>query len=130
MSGPNHCISGAAIRSLGSPRAKAAKLARLSSHHLACETGMWRRTGVDVESNVALATQCHWCSSDGESVVQDEQHVFFGCQHFQHLRVTKPRLFQLTREASLWKLFNEYDVPYADIAWFLQQTQLMYSSSA
>ena len=54
--------------------------------------------------------------------MQDEQHVFFSCQHFQHLRVTKPRLFQLTREASLWKLINEYDVLYADIAWFLQET--------
>ena len=58
------------------------------------------------------------------------QHVFFSCQHFQHLRVAKPRLFLMTREASLWKLFNEYDVPYADIAWFPQETQLMYSSNA
>ena len=101
---------------------------RLSSHHLACETGMWRRTGVDAEPNVALATQCHWCSSDGERVVQDEQHVFFGCQHFQHLRVTKPRLCQLTREASLWKLFNEYDVPHCVV--FATDSRLMYSSSA
>ena len=51
---------------------------RLSSHHLACElTGMWRRTGVDAESNVALATQCQWCSSDGERVVQRMNNMCF-----------------------------------------------------
>ena len=61
-------------------------------------------------------------SSDGASMVQDEQHVSFDCQHFQHLRLAKPGLLQLTREASLWKVVNEYNVSFAYIAWFLQET--------
>jgi hypothetical protein len=99
---------------------------RLSSHHLACETGMWRRVGM----NAANSTQCRWCSTVDNVVVQDEQHVFFACPHFQHLRGAKPGLFEMNREASLWRVFNEYDVRTSDIAWFLQETKLMYAVTA
>ena len=97
---------------------------RLSSHHLACETGTWsRRLGAE-----AHYTKCQWCSTNAETVVQDEQHTFFTCQHFQHLRVAKPALFGVNREASLWRVFNEYDVAFEDVAWFLQETKLIYAS--
>lgn len=99
---------------------------RLSSHHLACETGAWERT--NGARNVALATKCQWCSTSTELVVQDEQHVFFDCPHFQQLRLHKPGLFRMDREFSLWRVFNEYGVAYDDIAWFLQETQLIYAT--
>ena len=94
---------------------------RLSSHHLASETGTWRcRNGT-----LADPTKCPWCSSQDNIVVQDEQHVLFTCQHFEHLRVQKPRLFDMGWEPSLWRLFNEYHAAYEDIA-FLQETKLIY----
>jgi hypothetical protein len=102
---------------------------RLSSHHLACETGLWRRVG-NGTVNAAHSTQCRWCSTADNIVVQDEQHVFFVCPHFQHLRVTKPGIFGSNREASMWRVFNEYDVNVLDIAGFLQDTQLMYAVPA
>jgi hypothetical protein len=96
---------------------------RLASHHLASETGTWRcRNGT-----LAHPTKCPWCSTNDGMVVQDEPHVFYTCQHFQHLRVQKPTLFEIGREPSLWRLFNEYDVSYDDIAWFLQETKLIFA---
>jgi hypothetical protein len=108
---------------------KAAAIARfrMSSHHLACETGTWRRR-TNGAMNIAHPTKCRWCSTDADIVLQDEQHVFFTCQHFQHLRVQKPALFGIDRESSLWRIFNEYDVKFDDIAWFLQETRLIYAS--
>lgn len=98
---------------------------RLSSHHLASETGTWRgRIG-----SLPHPTKCPWCSTQDSIVVQDEQHVLFTCQHFHHLRVQRPRLFGMGREPSLWRLFNEYNVAYEDIAWFLQETKLIYAVS-
>ena len=104
---------------------KASVLARfrLSSHHLASETGMWRRRF----GALAHPTKCPWCSTEDNIVVQDEQHVLFTCQHFQHLRAQRPLLFSRDREASLWRFFNEYKVTYEDIAWFLQETKLIYA---
>jgi hypothetical protein len=39
----------------------------------------------------------------------------------------KPLLFDTVREASLWRIFNEYEVTYEDIAWFLKETKSMYT---
>jgi hypothetical protein len=98
---------------------------RLSSHHLACETGTWRRRTGPAGVN---PTRCPWCSTADQIVVQDEQHVFFSCPHFHSgLRAQKPLLFDTVREASLWRIFNEYEVTYEDIAWFLKETKLMYT---
>jgi hypothetical protein len=49
------------------------------------------------------------CSTADQIVVQDEQHVFFSCPHFQSLRAQKHLLFDTVREASLWRIFNEYE---------------------
>jgi Reverse transcriptase (RNA-dependent DNA polymerase) len=97
---------------------------RLSSHHMACETGTWRRRNGAAGAN---PIRCPWCSTEDRVVVQDEPHVFFSCQHFQHLRAQKPLLFGMDRESSLWRFFNEYDVTYEDIAWFLKETKLIYT---
>jgi hypothetical protein len=97
---------------------------RLSSHHLACETGTWRRRNGPAGVN---PTRCPWCSTAEQIVVQDEQHVFFSCPHLQSLRAQKPLLFDTVREASLWRIFNEYEVAYEDTAWFLKETKLMYT---
>jgi hypothetical protein len=100
---------------------------RLSSHHLACETGTWERRRGHVD--VAHPTKCQWCSTDTDVVVQDEQHLFFNCQHFRQLRLQKPDLFRSDRESSLWRVFNEYDIGFDDIAWFLQETKLIYATA-
>jgi Reverse transcriptase (RNA-dependent DNA polymerase) len=114
---------------LSTKKASALARFRLSSHHLACETGTWRRTiGVHAMNSAHPATKCPWCSTDTDLVVQDEQHVFFACQHFQNLRAQKPTLFGMDWEPSLWRFFNEYKVNFDDIAWFLQETQLMYAT--
>jgi hypothetical protein len=115
---------------LSTKKASAIARFRLSSHHLACETALWRRATNGAGGSAAHHAQCSWCSTANTTVVQDEQHVFFTCQHFQHLRVAKPGLFGLNREASLWRMFNEYDVAVADIAWFLQETKLIYATNA
>jgi hypothetical protein len=70
------------------------------------------------------------CSTADNIVVQDEHHEFFVCPHLQHLRGTKPGIFGINREASMWRVFNEYDVSVIDIAGFLQYTQLMYAVPA
>jgi hypothetical protein len=87
-------------------------------------TAGWRRRHGLADVN---PTRCPWCSTTDQIVVQDEQHVFFSCRHFQNLRAQKPLLFATDRESSLWRIFNEYKVTYEDIAWFLKETKLMYT---
>ena len=53
---------------------------RLSSHRLAVETGRHAKPKIALENRI-----CLFCNA---KQVEDENHIFFNCQNYEHLRIT------------------------------------------
>jgi hypothetical protein len=106
-----------------------ARFRSLSSHHFACETGTWRRRNGPAGLNPTRSTRVILGAArlTRLPVVQDEQHVCFSCA-FKACRPKSPcSLIRTAGSPQLCRTFNEYEVTYEDIAWFLKETQLMYT---
>jgi hypothetical protein len=87
-----HSLALPAYRALNATKASLIARFRLSSHHLACETGTWRRRKGPAGVN---PTRCTWCSTAHWIVGSKMNTACVHGQHSQNLRTQMPLLFAM-----------------------------------